>query len=1073
MKQRILGIMTVLALCLTLLPTAALAEDGVSYIDRSWDDTNQVVTSTTQSCTTYTLVESNTTTWNASWYVLNSNVTIGSRVTVSGDVHLILTDGCGLTVTGGIQVNEGSSLTIYAQSTDNMGKLTATASDGAGIGSNYGGKSGTITINGGEITATGGSHTIAQGYSYAAGGAGIGSGGGVGNAPASGMITINGGTITAKGGDGSWGAGAGIGGGGSSSTAANIVIHGGTITATAGANGAAGIGGGGHDGELEQITITGGNITATGTYKNNQNGEGNANAIGGGAGRTAADITPFQNCVITDGATNTVVFCGENGEFTLTENYNIEDGRTLRIQDGTRFVVADGVILTNNGTFVHSGTLVVNDSGAIDNRGTITHVLSEGVRVDGESHTGICGCSETVTLAHEYGAFFNQEDGTHAKKCSICGYVTPSAAHNYSTEMTDGGFRQRCNDCNAERTISVSEIVQSYAAIPNEKLSVSVTASDNQNISQLSYQWQEESEQPVNSVEPENEPPEDFGHSLNVEYSVPEGGAIAFQYTASSRVSFHYDLMGEISKNGYVDVLESETLKTVWFTDLPEGEYSLHIMIHEVEGIGFRFDSQPYWPYVAITEAIASEYTIPSYQDGDKYRVQVTLGEQTLTKEYTLTKGSNAWLTQPTITGWTVGDSANAPTYAAKYGNDTVVVEYKKADAADGTYSTEVPTAAGTYKVRVSVAAAENYTGLSTVLDLTIQDRRSDSSRPSSGSGSSSNTTTTTTKNPDGSTTTTTTNKATGTVTETTKNNDGSTTVVETKKDGTVTTNNKTANGSTGTVVTDKNGTVTKVTASVSDKAVKDAAKTGEAVTLPVEVPASTNSKDVPAVEVTLPKNSGAVKVEIPVEKVTPGTVVIIVKADGTEEVVRTSVPTANGVKLTMDSSAIVKVLDKSRGFIDVSVTHTFNNVIDFASARGIVEGYGNGTFHPAGQTSGAAAVTVVSRIMGENFYGSGSTVKAQDWAKTNGIAEGLDLSGNVTRSAFMVMLWRAAGCPEASNDALAFTDVDTLNAVERAAFAWAVENGIIGGYANGTVRPYAGITRGAMAAIAERYMTR
>ena len=38
------------------------------------------------------------------------------RVTVSGDVHLILADGCKLTAGTGIEVNSGNSLTIYAQS---------------------------------------------------------------------------------------------------------------------------------------------------------------------------------------------------------------------------------------------------------------------------------------------------------------------------------------------------------------------------------------------------------------------------------------------------------------------------------------------------------------------------------------------------------------------------------------------------------------------------------------------------------------------------------------------------------------------------------------------------------------------------------------------------------------------------------------------------------------------------------------------------------------------------------------------------------------------------------------------
>ena len=161
------------------------------------------------------------------------------------------------------------------------------------------------------------------------------------------------------------------------------------------------------------------------------------------------------------------------------------------------------------------------------------------------------------------------------------------------------------------------------------------------------------------------------------------------------------------------------------------------------------------------------------------------------------------------------------------------------------------------------------------------------------------------------------------TTTKTEKNPDGSTTVVETKKDGTVTETNKSADGTTGTIVTDQHGDVTDVSASVSNKAAKEAAETGEAVTLPVEVPAAMTTEDAPAVEVTVPKSAGAVKVEIPVEKVTPGTVAVIVHADGTEEIVTTSIPTENGVVLTLDGSATVKIVDNAKGFEDVhSVDH-------------------------------------------------------------------------------------------------------------------------------------------------------
>ena len=119
------------------------------------------------------------------WYVVNGDITISSRISVTGDVHLILADGCKLTANGGIGVS--GSLIIYGQSTDNtsMGKLAATGDTGKdGIS---GGTITTITIHGGSVTATGGN-----------GGAGISGAG----------VTIHGGTVTATGGNG----GAGISG---------------------------------------------------------------------------------------------------------------------------------------------------------------------------------------------------------------------------------------------------------------------------------------------------------------------------------------------------------------------------------------------------------------------------------------------------------------------------------------------------------------------------------------------------------------------------------------------------------------------------------------------------------------------------------------------------------------------------------------------------------------------------------------------------------------------------------------------------------------------------------------------
>ena len=177
MKKRLLSILMAACLLVGLLPTVALAVSNVSYLDAS---------GASQTCDSATEVTSGDTEWTTGWYVVTGNVTIGTtdapqRVTVSGDIHLILADGCTLTVNDGIQVQDDdynpstpspNALTVYAQSTgSSMGKLTArNAGENAAIGGNDGGSDlggygGDVTINGGIVEAAG------------SGGAGIGGGG--------------------------------------------------------------------------------------------------------------------------------------------------------------------------------------------------------------------------------------------------------------------------------------------------------------------------------------------------------------------------------------------------------------------------------------------------------------------------------------------------------------------------------------------------------------------------------------------------------------------------------------------------------------------------------------------------------------------------------------------------------------------------------------------------------------------------------------------------------------------------------------------------------------------------------
>ena len=321
--------------------------------------------------------------------------------------------------------------------------------------------------------------------------------------------------------------------------------------------------------------------------------------------------------------------------------------------------------------------------------------------------------------------------------------------------------------------------------------------------------------------------------------------------------------------------------------------------------------------------------------------------------------------------------------------------------------------------------------------------------------------------NTDGSTTKTETRRD-GSVTQTTTGKDGSVTKAETKKDGSSVTENKAADGSTGTVKIDKNGQ-TEAAAKVSGKAVEDAKKNGEAVKVPVEVEATRNSSTAPTVSIELPKGAGETKVEIPVSNVTPGTVAVLVYPDGTEEILKDSIPTEDGIQLTVDGSATVKIVDNSKGFIDTR-NHWAKDEIDFVSARGLVNGMSATIYAPNASTTRAQLWTILARQNGADLNGGNTWYeKAQNWAKDKGVSDGANHNAAINRAQMVTMLWRAVGQPTAGGTAN-FTDVPT-DSYYAQAVAWAVENGITTGVGNGHFDPTGTCTRAQIAAFLARSM--
>lgn len=107
------------------------------------------------------------------WYAAEKTKEISGNVAVSGDVHIILTDGSTLAITGTVS-GKDAHLYLHAQSTeDTAGRFACSGADGGNVISVK-----ALTVDGGVITAEGG-----------------------GDAISATALTVNGGIVTAEGGE--------------------------------------------------------------------------------------------------------------------------------------------------------------------------------------------------------------------------------------------------------------------------------------------------------------------------------------------------------------------------------------------------------------------------------------------------------------------------------------------------------------------------------------------------------------------------------------------------------------------------------------------------------------------------------------------------------------------------------------------------------------------------------------------------------------------------------------------------------------------------------------------------------
>ena len=144
----------------------------------------------------------------------------------------------------------------------------------------------------------------------------------------------------------------------------------------------------------------------------------------------------------------------------------------------------------------------------------------------------------------------------------------------------------------------------------------------------------------------------------------------------------------------------------------------------------YAYTGRAFQPSVTVKDGTtvipASEYTVAYTDNTNVGTATVTVSDRaggnyvvSGTATFTITKAALSGVSV-SLGGWTYGDTAKTPTVSGNLGNANVTYQYKAVDAADETYTNVVPTNAGTYTVKATVAESANYAAATATRNFTI-----------------------------------------------------------------------------------------------------------------------------------------------------------------------------------------------------------------------------------------------------------------------------------------------------------------------------------------------------------------
>lgn len=251
------------------------------------------------------------------------------------------------------------------------------------------------------------------------------------------------------------------------------------------------------------------------------------------------------------------------------------------------------------------------------------------------------------------------------------------------------------------------------------------------------------------------------------------------------------------------------------------------------------------------------------------------------------------------------------------------------------------------------------------------------------------------------------------------------------------------------------------------------------------KVTVTTGTDGKPVAKVELPRNATSAVATIPTADLGEGNVLVIVKADGTEEILKKSLVDGETASALLNGSVTVKLVDNTKSFTDTA-NHWAGDSIAFVTSHELFQGTSGGTFSPDAPMNRAMLATVLYRLEDAEADGGNPFADvaadtwytdAVTWASANqivsGTGSGFAPDRDLSRQELVTMLYRYA--KSVGMDTGKTTDLDGYaDAAEVAdwaaeAMAWAVKSGLIAGRGGAVLAPEGTATRAEVATILQR----